>query len=52
MATVDRVRVWRRSTPTNYPELVPLLEAYRSRRPKAPFDTIVAARVSRLLRNP
>ena len=44
MATVDRVRSWRRSsTPTHANELTPLLDAYRAVRPKARLDNIIAA---------
>jgi GTP diphosphokinase / guanosine-3',5'-bis(diphosphate) 3'-diphosphatase len=44
MATVDRVRSWRRSsTPTHANELTPLLDAYRAMRPKARLDNIIAA---------
>lgn len=42
MATVDRVRPWRRS-PVHPVELVPLLDAYRATRPKVRVDNIVAA---------
>ena len=43
MATGDRVWAWRRSAPTRHLELAPLLDAYRSRRPRARLDNITAA---------
>ena len=43
MATVDRVLPWRRSAPPPADELGPLLAAFRSTHPKAPFTLITKA---------
>jgi GTP pyrophosphokinase len=43
MATVDRVLPWRRHAPAPAEEISPVVEAYRSRHPKAPIATIVRA---------
>ncbi len=43
MAPGDRVWTWRRSAPTRHSDLAPLLDAYRSRRPRARLENITAA---------